>query len=580
MPERDHSLDLDLSLGAAVDSGDITQDDAAARGARMVVKGREIPWSTLPQLVAALAAEHGDRHVLEIDGKTLTYARIDASSTALAAGMAALGLRKGNVAAGLMANCIESVLCFFACAKLGAIWAPLNVGLVGQDLAYAVGDAAPRLMVVDAENAAKLQAEPLASRIAFPVFVAGADPHPAFEPLAALEEAGPLPTVELGPGDPAVVIYTGGTTGMPKGVVLPHFAVICGGLRTIETFSMRPEDNYFSISQLFHVGGLFGAVMGPMIAGARGTIEKRFSLSNYWRRVRDTKATLIDLIGTTMALLCREPPSPLDRAHSIRASLGITAGVPPQIPREFTARFGIGLINLYSLSEGGGTMIVRNTPDSPKPDAHGKGWGWVEIAIQDATGQALPPHAMGEIVLRPQYPFIFMLGYLNNPQKTIETFANCWLHTGDLGFLDEDGYLYFRGRHAHWLRRRGENISAHEVESILSQYPGIAEIVVIGVPSDMGDEDVKALIIPEAGAVVDFAALSYWAAEQMAAFKVPRYFQIVADFPRSLTKREIERHKLKALPGGPVWDREAVLGRSLARREAPPQMPACEGAGR
>jgi len=150
-----------------------------------------------------------------------------------------------------------------------------------------------------------------------------------------------------------------------------------------------------------------------------------------------------------------------------------------------------------------------------------------------------------------------MLGYLNNPGKTIETFSNCWLHTGDLGCLDEDGYLYFRGRHAHWLRRRGENISANEVESIISQYPGIAEVVIIGVPSEMGDEEVKAFIIPTRGTEIDLVALCRWSAEQMAAFKVPRFIEIVDDFPRSLTKREIERHKLKALPNTNAWDREA-----------------------
>lgn len=535
--------------------------------AKVLVNGREIPWCTLPELLDSLAGANGDREVLEVDGKTLTYRQLADVSGRLAAGMTALGLRKGDIAAGLLANCVESVLCFFACARIGVIWAPFNVGLVGQDLDYAIRDSAPKLLVVDAENAPKLAEPVLALQLKFPVFVTGGAGEPKLKPFTELEgNAASLPRVELGPGDPAVVIYTGGTTGMPKGVVLPHFAVICGGLRTIETFDMRPDDNYFSISQLFHVGGLFGAVMGPLIAGARGTIERRFSLSNYWRRVRETRATLIDLIGTTMALLCREPPAAADRAHSVRASLGITTGVPDQVPREFTRRFGIRLINLYSLSEAGGTMIVRNTIDSPKPDAHGKGWHWVDIAILDRWGQKLPANMIGEIALRPHYPFIFMLGYLNSPQKTIESFANCWLHTGDLGYLDEEGYLYFRGRHAHWLRRRGENISAHEVESILSQFPGVAEVIVVGVPSEFGDEEVKAFIIAKAGVDLDLKALCEWSAGQMAAFKVPRFIEIVDDFPRSLTKREVERHKLKVRANDKAWDREAVMGRKLVAR--------------
>ncbi len=531
----------------------------------MVVQGRPVPWSNLADFVAALSARHGEREVLEIDGRTLTYRQIDTMSARLAAGMARLGLRKGDVAAGLFANCVESVLCFFACARIGVIWAPLNVGLVGQDLAYTLRDAAPKLIAVDAENAGKL-AEPAArDLVGVPVFVTGDSAPAPYRRFADLMADAAPPAVDLGPGDPAVVIYTGGTTGMPKGVVLPHFAVICAGLRGIETFDMGPDDRYFSISQLFHVGALFGAVMGPMIAGARGIIERRFSLTTYFRRLQETKATLADILGSMMVLMGRAPPSPEDRAHCVRAALSVSAGVPDSVPREFSARFGIRLINLYSLSEGGGTMIVRNPPDSPKPDSHGKGWGWVDIAILDGNGQRLPPDVIGEIALRPNYPYIFMLGYLNNPRKTIETFANCWLHTGDLGFLDEDGFLYFRGRFAHWLRRRGENISSHEVESILAQYPGIAEVVVVGVPSEMGDEEIKAFIIPGPGAAIDFAALCAWSAGQMAAFKVPRFIELIDEFPRSVTKREVERHKLKAMPNDRAWDREAAMGRSIGR---------------
>ncbi|MDO8942680.1 MAG: AMP-binding protein, partial [Desulfobacterales bacterium] len=151
-------------------------------------------------------------------------------------------------------------------------------------------------------------------------------------------------------------------------------------------------------------------------------------------------------------------------------------------------------------------------------------------------------------------PHIFMSEYLNNPTKTIESFRNLWLHTGDLGYLDEDGDLYFTGRQVHWMRRRGENVSAYEIESVLRQYPGVSDIVSVGVLSEVGEEEIKAFIIPAEGTTLDPADISSWCRTRIAAFKVPRFIEFVKEFPRSTTKLEIERHKLKALPNDRAWD--------------------------
>ena len=167
-----------------------------------------------------------------------------------------------------------------------------------------------------------------------------------------------------------------------------------------------------------------------------------------------------------------------------------------------------------------------------------------------------------------------MLGYYNNPERTIETFRNLWLHTGDLGYLDDAGELFFTGRQAHWLRCRGENVSAYEVENLISRDPGVQEVIVVGVPAALGDEDVKAFIIAQPGIELDPAAIVFWCKERMAAFKLPRYIVFASDFPRSTTKREVERHKLKAQSDAVVWDAEVALGgrgyrNSAARTRAP-----------
>jgi crotonobetaine/carnitine-CoA ligase len=155
---------------------------------------------------------------------------------------------------------------------------------------------------------------------------------------------------------------------------------------------------------------------------------------------------------------------------------------------------------------------------------------------------------------------MFMREYLNNPVRTLETFRDLWLHTGDLGRMDEDGYLTFTGRRAHWIRRRGENVSAYEVEGVLSGHPAVAEIVVIGLPSPLGEDDIKAFIIANPQVEFDPIAFTHWAAERLAPFKVPRFIEVVPDFPRSVTKREVERATLKNLSNDKAWDREAVMG--------------------
>jgi crotonobetaine/carnitine-CoA ligase len=545
-----------------------TTDQEFDRTTSYRINGRDIPWTTLPDLVRTMARERGNARATEIDGRPLTYRDLDELSDRIAASLAALGIAKGDHVVGMLWNCPEVVISWIGVAKLGAVWVPLNVGLVRDDLAHTLRDAAPKLIVVDAENLPKFSealVAPLLPRLRFLVGDAAAESFMPFRSL--LETAASPPSVELAFSDPAVVIYTGGTTGLPKGVVLPHFACICGGLRTIETFEMRPDDHYYSFGPLFHVGGLFGAFLGPLCGGATSTIERKFSVTHYWRRIRETNATLIDPLGAALTLLCRAPASPDDRNHSVRASLGITAGTPDHVPAEFTRRFGVKLVNLYSLSECGGTMIVHNTIESAKPEANGKSWGWADIGIHDSEGRPLPANTLGEIVLRPNHPHIFMLGYLNQPHKTLQAFSNLWLHTGDLGYLDEDGYLYFRGRQSHWLshwlRRWGENISAYEVEAIISAYPDVSEVTIVGVPSDLGDEEVKAFIIPKPGAALDMTAFSYWCASRMASFKIPRFIELVEAFPRSVTKGEIERHKLRAMSNNKAWDREAVLGRKL-----------------
>jgi crotonobetaine/carnitine-CoA ligase len=301
------------------------------------------------------------------------------------------------------------------------------------------------------------------------------------------------------------------------------------------------------------------------------TLDRRFSASQYWSRVRETEATLIDPIGTMMTVLCKGKETPEDRQHKVRLSLGVSGQIPESIPGTFSKRFGIPVLDVYGLTEAGGALIISNRPESAQPGSVGRPHGWAEVAIVDQNDVSQQPGTVGEIVLRPTIPFSFMLCYHGNPEATLRTLRNQWLHTGDLGRLDESGNLFFAGREAHWLRRRGENISAYEIEDVLSRHPSVVEAVIVGVPSELGEEDVMAWIIPSRP---DLAAKEIidWCLDKLAPFKVPRFIRFTDEFPRSAAKREVERNKLKSLGKDGAWDRDTLLGplssQSARRAEA------------
>jgi len=532
----------------------------------MHVNGREIGATTVGALVGAVARDAPPTAGLEIGGRRLSYAEIDDLSNQVAAGLLAIGTQKGDRVCSSMFSCMEGLLLWFGTVKIGAIWVPLNVGLIGEDLAYTLENTEASILVIDGHNREKMDNPAVARQLPSRRYFVGDAKPPGYEPFSTLLHAGGLVTSnEIGPEDPAVIIYTGGTTGMPKGVVLPHFAWICAGLRYIEALDPRPDDHHFSVGPMFHVSGLMAGIIGPMSARIPSTLEGTFSVSRFWDRVRETNASIIDPVGSILVLLCRQPSSDADRTHRVRVALGITGQIPAEIPEQFTERFGIGLLNLYSLTEAGGLLIVNNPLGSSNPKANGKPSYWTEVQIVDELGQSLPPKTLGNITLRPGVPYSFMLRYHNDPVGTLNAITNLWLHTGDLGYLDDDGFLYFVGRQAHWLRRRGENISSFEVESIIAKYPGVAEVAVIGVPSELGEEEVKAFIVVAEAHEIEPENLIGWCVERMATFKIPRFIEFISALPRSVTKGEIERHKLKALPNTSAWDRERVFGRRVSR---------------
>lgn len=525
------------------------------------VRPREFPISTVTELIATKTAENGMETFLveEETGRELSYAEVGEKADTVAAALADLGIGKGDRVATLMPNVLDHVLVWFGCMRIGAVWASLNTDLEEADLRQPIRDIDATALVVDescldqyrsVRDGVEVQAE----------FVRGTevDGTRPFEDL--FDADGSPPDVTVAPGDPAQINFTGGTTGTPKPILLPHFAVVATGYRYREAFDATPEDTHLTALQLFHVGGQQFGVVGPMMCDMDSVIVRRFSASAFFEQVNEHEATIIDPLGGIWGALLRTHDGPVE--NTARVGVG---SMDPEFARPAHERFDIDIVEPYALSENGGILLTYHTLTEADYESIGDGTGkpagyvddceWAVFEILDDDGNPVETGEVGEICLRPTIPHTFMTEYFSHPEATVEAFQGLWLHTGDLGRIDENGMFHFVGRKAHWLRRMGENISAQEVEAVLERHDAVTEAIIVGVPSEIGEEDIKAYVIAD-GDVTSGELVSFCEGK-IAAFKHPRYVEFVDSFPRSDTKNNVQRHDLREQGIGDAWDREA-----------------------
>ena len=522
----------------------------------MQLNGIELEFTNVRDVFSARESL-GDKALLICDGETLTYKQAHERANRIADTFKDHGIEKGDVVSTLMYNSIDHAVIWLACIKMGAIFASLNVSLSAKELVYSLHDTNAKLVVIDNdllegyENARK----DIPSK---PIEYIWRGTHKEMAPFENLLNGKNIsPVVNITADDPMSIIYTGGSTSMPKGVLVPHLYYIAAALRYKEITQSKADDVHFANSHFFHVGGQQFGLTGPLFCGTTGVMTKWFSVSNYWRIARETGATIIDPIGTMMSALLTTPKNDLDKEHKVRVGVGIASGqVRNAYRNEFEERFGVPLLEVYAMTEVG-TLLCSERLDDMQTNSCGKTRGWADISIVDEHETPLPHGETGEILLRPKEPNCMMIEYVNKPSETVSAWKNLWYHTGDIGFIDTDGYLHFVGRQAHWVRVKGENVSAFEVEKVLTEHPNVQDCGVVGVPADLGEEDIKAYIQVNSSSEVAFNELADWCEERLAYFKVPRYFELVEAFPRTATKQEIARHELRNLGIGNAWDRRA-----------------------
>ena len=532
------------------------------------------PWRewTLVHLLRRQAADHGSRPFLRFeDGQAFTFGALDAWTDGLAGSLAALGIRAGDRVLGLIGNRAEAIGLLFAAVKLGAVWVPLNTGLRGAFLQHQLHNAEPRVVIVEdrlAENLRDVAAGPVSPgtvvmvgdpATATPPCLSGAQ-RLMFQEMAFLQAPDDLALVSPAPGDTAMIMYTSGTTGPAKGVLMPHGHCYLFGLGTAEALALTAEDRYYICMPLFHANALLMQLLGTLIAGTAAVVAERFRATSWLDEVRECGATVTNGLGVIPEFIFRQPATDRDRDHRLRAMMAIP--IAREWGAAFQERFGVPLRQGFGMTEcnipaygRSGDPLIPGCAGYPLAE-------WFDVAIADpVTDEILPAGKVGEIVVRPKVPGCFMAGYFRMPDKTVEAWRNLWFHTGDAGRLDERGRLHYIDRLKDCIRRRGENISAFEIEQVLNAHPAVAESAVMGirVAGAGGEDEVKACVVAAPGATVDPVALLDWCTPRMPHFAVPRFVEIVAgELPKTPTGKVQKTALREAGVNATTWDRECV----------------------
>ena len=521
---------------------------------------------TIGRLLADKASRIGDRTWLIHGDEKYSYAQAHDISNRYANGFADLGVRKGDHVAIMMPNCPEFIWTIWGLGKLGAVTVPLNTAARGDLLRYFVTQSDSRVVVVSSEWADRM-AEALAGENDIRTFVthgsAGTKLASLGKPLIdikTLANASPRePDPELvQASDPQYIMYTSGTTGPSKGVVSPHSQAHGVGRSLAQNYGYRSDDVIFTCLPLFHGNALWYSCYAAFWADCTLAISPRFSASTFWDEIRAAGATQFNSLGAMTNILLRAPPSARDRDHRVRQAMIVP--LSRESYRDVSDRFGVQVTSLYAMTET--FAVTMFCPDDPeaKGASAGRPRGLAEILIVNDEDDPLPVGEVGEICVRPSEPGIIMSGYYKMPEATVRDTRNLWLHTGDRGRLDEDGYLYFVDRKKEAIRRRGENISAYEVEMLVAKHPSVLEVAAVPVTSELSEDEVMIYVVCRDDEKVSEEELVRFANRNMAHFMVPRFVHFIDALPKTASEK-IEKYKLKTWAEqnrASLWDREAV----------------------
>ncbi|WP_242888414.1 AMP-binding protein [Actinomadura litoris] len=508
---------------------------------------------TLADLLTEREARHPGRACLVVEDRAgtvteYTYAEVLDAVRRAAGGFAALGVGRGDAVVLHLRNSAEFVFAWFGLAWLGAVMVPSNTANSPAELTYLIEHSEAVGVLTEPDHVPLFAEVPqVAHRI---VARGGAD---GFAPFADLLAAPPAPPSRgVGSEDVVEMLFTSGTTARPKAVMITHANCLWGGERVSRGAALDERDRLLTALPLFHINAQEITLLAALTVGGTAVLLEDYHASGFWPAVRRHRATAVSLVAMQARTLLAQPPTGRDAEHGIRRCV-YAINVTEEEKDAFEHRFGVELINGYGLSEGGTVVTMspvfgdRRWPSIGLPNFDRR------IRIADEDGRDVPAGVVGEILVSGVPGRTLMKGYFKDPDATAAAVRDGWLHTGDNGYLDEQGYVYFFDRRKDVIKRAGENVSASEVEFALLAHPAITEAAVVAGRDPVRDEEVVAFVVAASGEAPGLEEIAAHCRTRLAAFKVPTRIHVVPELPKTSIgkiEKKLLRLRLAGLPRG------------------------------
>ncbi|MES2973728.1 MAG: AMP-binding protein [Pseudomonadota bacterium] len=520
------------------------QESSMVEPLAVISRFRDHDYS-LQEFLAARVERQPDACALEFEGRAWSYAELERTIGLWASWLSARGVVRGDCVAVMAANHPHTIALLFALARLGAILVPVNPEYGVRETAYVLGHAQVKGVVATPDKTATVTAALRESSLDAWAVATG----DALEAELAAAPAGNTPRLDGLADTACLIIYTSGTTGFPKGAMHGQRGFALTAEAFVERLWLQPDERVMCVMPMFHINALMYSLGGALACGGTLILVRRFSAGTFWQMAADTRATQVNLVAAAGSILAQRPRSEFVPGHNLGKMF-----VAPQTQQMVDAlRNELGvpvLIECYGMTEIPGVIsnpfkgphklgtmgILCKHPDDriERPQAR----------IVDDEGRDVPAGVTGELLIRTP---TLMLGYYRDPAQTQAAFLDGWFRTGDLVTQAEDGFFRFVARKKDIIRRRGENIASAEIERIIGEHPQVADVAVVGVPSDLGEEDILAAVVLVPGEQADAGAIAAWTRERLAAVKVPRYIAFVAAIPHTATHKPA-KHRLKEDP--------------------------------
>ncbi|MBJ6724369.1 AMP-binding protein [Geomesophilobacter sediminis] len=458
---------------------------------------------------------------------TLSFSETYRESTALAVRLTELGAGAGDRVALLFPNGVPAALGLMAVFSVGAVAVPLNPRLTPEEIRQALELSGARLILCPSDLGPAITAalRGVWSRLdgGFTSHLNGTAIY-CREPIDRRDGEGREATAD----DPALILFTSGTTGTPKGVVLSHANLLANAGFVRKAHRLTPDDVALCILPLFHINGLVVTLLTPLLTGMPVLLPTRFEVGRFWEWIREHRVTWFSAVPTILSLLLSHPDPPREDLATLRFARSASAPLPVPVLKQFERRFEIPVIETYGISEAACQVTANpHPPGSRKPGSAGIPVG-NRLQVLNGAGHPVAAGTVGEVVIAGVNVFA---GYLDNPAADREALKNGWFHTGDLGYLDADGFLFLTGRKKELINRAGEKISPREVEEVVHRLPEVETVGVVGVPHQLYGEEVTAFITLRQGSRLTTQQVRDFCREHLAGYKVPREVFFIPEFP-------------------------------------------------